>query len=244
MIQWAWRFLALGLLLVPAVASRADDKDCRAIVDKAIKAVGGEQQLAKYRAQTWKETGTYYGEGAGQPFVGKYAIQYPDQFRMEIENVFVIVLNGNKGWIAMGGNTQEMTKEQLTQQKESIYAGWVAQLLPLTEQKGFQLSSLGESKIGDRAVVGIKVLHKGHNDVQLYFDKGTGLLRGCTYHYKDWMTGKDTEMTLTYDAYKEFSGIKEPTKVELKRDGKQFVEAQLEDVKPVEKLDASVFAKP
>ncbi len=243
MIKWTWRFLVLGLLLVPAGESQADTQDCRAIIDKAMKAVGGEEQLAKHRAQTWKETGTYYGEGAGQPFVGKYAVQFPDQFRMEIENVFVIVLDGDKGWMAAGGNTQELTKEQLAQQKESQYAGWVASLLPLKD-KAFQLSSLGESKIGDRAVVGVKVAHKGHGDVNLYFDKGNGLLRKSESHYKDWMTGKDTEMVFTYDAYKEFGGLKVPTKVDLIRDGKKFVEAEIEDVKPVAKLDASVFAKP
>jgi hypothetical protein len=136
-----------------------------------------------------------------------------------------------------------MNEEQLGQQKESQHAGWIARLLPLKD-KGFQLSSLGDSKVGDRAVVGIKVAHKGRNDVKLYFDKENGLLLRMVYRYKDWMTSKDTEMVMTQGEFKEFSGIKVPTKVEMKRDGNKFVEAEIEDVKPKEKLDPGVFAKP
>jgi outer membrane lipoprotein-sorting protein len=238
-----WRLLAVCLVLGLAGAGRADDKDCRAIIDKAIQAVGGKAQLAKHKAQTWTEKGTFYGEGAAQPYTGKYSIQWPNQFRMEIEGVFTLVLDGDKGWFTMGGNTQEMNKEQLTQQKESQHAGWVTTLLPLSD-KAFQLSPLGESKVGDRPVVGIKVAHKGHNDVNLFFDKENGLLRRSEFRYKDWMTGNERQMVSTYEGYKEFSGLKFPTKIDMKRDGNKFVEAEVEAFKPVEKLDASVFAKP
>src|SRR5262249_2905732 len=162
---------------------------------KAIKAAGGEEQLAKQRAQTWSEKGTYYGEGAAQPYTGKYAIQWPDKFRMEIEGVFTLVLTGDQGWFSAAGNTQEMNKEQVAQHRELAHGGWGAGLLPLKDP-GYQLSPLGESKGGHRAVVGVKVTHKGHSDVNLYFDKDTGLLRKSQYRAKDAMTGKDREMVV------------------------------------------------
>src|SRR5262249_6555727 len=90
MVRCAWGFVAFGLLLLTGVG-RADDNECRAIIDKSIKAVGGSERLAKYKAQTWKEKGTFYGEGAAQPYTGNYAVQWPDQFRMEIEGVFTLV---------------------------------------------------------------------------------------------------------------------------------------------------------
>lgn len=243
MITRAWAFLGVSLLVAVAAPSQGDEKDCRAIIDKAIRAVGGEEQLAKYKAQTFKEKGSFYGEGAAQPYTGKYAVQWPNQFRMEIEGAFTLVLDGDKGWFSMGGNTQEMTKEQLAQQQESQYAGWVATLRPLKET-GFHLSPLGESKVGDRAVVGVKVTHKGHNDVKLFFDKEHGLLLRYEYRHKDARTGKDAEMVSTFENYKEFSGLKFPTKMDIKRDGDKFVEADIEDVKFQEKLDPGVFAKP
>jgi hypothetical protein len=243
MIRRACWFLTLGLLWLLAGASRADDQDCRAIVGKAIKAVGGSERLAEFKAQTWKEKGTFYGEGAAQPYTGTYTVGWPDQFRMEIEGVFTLVLNGDKGSFKEGGKTQEMTKEQVAQQKESQYAGWVTTLLPLKE-KDFQLSSLGESKVGNRAVVGVKVTHPGHNDVKLYFDKENGLLLRSEYRFKDARTGKESEIVSTGGDFKEFNGVKFPTKIDMKRDGKNFVEAQILEVKPLEKVDPGLFAKP
>ena len=108
----------------------------------------------------------------------------------------------------------------------------------------FQLSPLGESKVGDRAAVGVKVTHKGHSDVNLYFDKQTGLVRKSEYRAKDAMTGKDREMATTFENYKDFDGLKIPTKIDMKRDGEKFVEAEITELKPGSKLEASVFAKP
>ena len=243
MLKRTWAFAVLSLFLSLAVMGRADDKDCRTIIDKAIQAVGGEEQLAKNKALTWKEKGTFYGEGAAQPYTGTYAVQWPDQFRMEIQGVFTLVLNDDKGWFTEGGKMQEMSKEQLAQQKETQYASWITTLLPLKE-KGFELSSLGESKVGDRPVVGIKVARKGHGDVELFFDKENGLLLKTEYRYKDARAGKEADMVITGGDFKEFGGLKFPTKVEMKRDGKKFVEAEMSDIKPQPSLKASLFAKP
>src|SRR5208282_5412821 len=92
--------LVLGSLLAGVGLVRSgDDKDARAIIAKAIKAAGGEAKLAKLKASTWKEKGTYYGMGDdGFPYTANYAIQWPGQFRLEVEGVFTIVLDGDKGW--------------------------------------------------------------------------------------------------------------------------------------------------
>jgi hypothetical protein len=162
---------------------------------------------------------------------------------MDIQGGFSQVLNHDKGWFKDGGETHEMSKEQLAQMKETQYASWVTSLLPLKD-KAFELSSLGESKVGDRPVVGIKVARKGHLDVQLFFDKENWLLLKREYRYKEARTGKEAEMVITSVDFKEFGGLKFPTKVDMKLDGKKFVEAEMLDIKPQHNLDASAFAKP
>jgi hypothetical protein len=243
MLKNASVFLALSFLITLAAGGRADDKDCRAVIEKAIQAVGGEQLLAKNQALTWKEKGTFYGQGGAQPYTGSYEVQWPDQFRMEIQGVFTLVLNDDKGWFSEGGKTQAMNREQLAQQKETQYASWVTTLLPL-KNKAFTLSPLGESKVGERAAVGVNVAHQGHKDIQLFFDKQRGLLLKTVYRYKEARIGKEMEMVITGTDFKEFGGLKFPTKVAMKRDGKKFVEAEMFDIKPVQKLDASVFGRP
>jgi outer membrane lipoprotein-sorting protein len=235
--------LTLCLLLGAIRTIRADDQDARGIIAKAMQATGGEEKLAKLKAMSWTEKGTFYGMGAGVPYTGSYSAERPDKFKMEIQGVFTIVVNGDKGWMGANGSTQEMTKEQLDEQKQGLYAGSVASLVPLKD-KAYKLSLLGESKVGDRSAAGVKVSRKDHYDVNLYFDKETNLLVKTVSRLKDSMSGQEVEQEATYSDFKEVEGVKVPTKVSIKRDGKQFVEAENSDMKLAEKLDDSVFAKP
>jgi hypothetical protein len=224
---------------------RADDQaDALTIIDKAIKAQGGEAKVAKFKAQTWKEKGTYYGMGDGLPFAGKYAVQFPDKFRMEIEGVFTIVLDGDKGWLESMGETKELTKEQLANQQRMQYIGQVSRLVTLKD-KAFKLSPLPEIKIDKDPAVGVKVSRQGQGDVLLYFDKGTGLLAKSEATVKsEEQKGKEVRQELFMSDYKEVDGLKSPTKLVVKRDGKVYIEATIADLKRAEKLEDKVFAKP
>lgn len=240
-------FMGVTLTVLVLVASigraPADDADkARAVIDKGIKALGGEDKIAKFNIQTWKEKGTYYGMGDGLPYTGVYAIQWPDQFRMEIENVFIVVLNGDKGWIKAQGEVKEMSAKELTEQKENHYGGWVTTLLPLKD-KAYQLALIDEITVDKRPAVGVQVSRKDHRDVKIYFDKETGLRVKSELRVLD-ESGKEVGQEMFYRDYKEMQGAKIPMKIEIKRDGKRFVEAENFDVKPAAKLADSVFGKP
>src|SRR5437762_6020316 len=103
--------------LVTTGAARADDAPAaRAVIDKAIKASGGAAGLDKFKAHTFQETGTYYGMGAGLPYTAKVAVQRPNKIRMEIVNVFTLVVNGDKGWVKAGDMVMDMEADQLKNQ--------------------------------------------------------------------------------------------------------------------------------
>jgi hypothetical protein len=237
-----WAGLLCGIIVTSA---RAEEKnEAAAIIDKAIKATGGADKLAKAKAVTWKEKGTYYGQGNGLAYTGNYASQGADQWRMEIVDVFTMVVNGDKGWTKTANGTEDMTKEQLAETKEGAYSGWITSLVPLKE-KEFKLSLLGEIKVDDKPAVGVRVSSKGHRDVNLYFDKDRGLLVKSSMQVKSQENeGKEMSQEVFYTDYKELDGIKVPHKVVVKRDGKDYVVAETIEMKRSEKLDASVFAKP
>jgi hypothetical protein len=242
---------AVCLTLSGAGFVRADDQaELKALVDKAIKVTGGEEKLAKYKAATWKAKGTFHGMGMAIPFTGDWAVQWPDQFRVaiviEIDNMkftFATVLSGDKGWRKLQDDVQELDKEQLADQKEERHAAYLTTLLPL-KSKDVTLSSLGESKVNDKPALGIKVAQKGYRDVNLFFDKASHLLVKTESRVKDDMTGQEVNQEAFYSDYKEAEGIKHPTKVVLKREGKVFVEAESSEYKVMEKLDRKVFDKP
>ena len=58
------------------------------------------------------------------------------------------------------------------------------------------------------------------------------------------MGGKEVTQEVVFKDYREVEGAKIAMKFSVKRDGKQFVEAELKDYKAAGKLDDSVFAEP
>jgi hypothetical protein len=232
------------LAIILASPLRADDA-AKATVDKAVKAIGGMQKLDKLKAVTTKDKGTYYGMGDGIPYTANYSTQWPDRFRVEIEGYIIIVLDGDKGWTQMNGETKEMDKEELARHQEDLFANWVTNLKPL-QDKAFILAPLGEIKVDGKPAVGVKVSHKDHKDISLYFDKDTGLLVKTERRVQTGPEQGNMEVNQEtfFSDYKDVDGLKIPMKAVIKRDGKQFVEAEHIEVKLVDKLDGKVFAKP
>src|SRR5262249_24189574 len=158
----------------------ADDKAAvRALVSQAIKAHGGEAVLAKFAAATMKMKGTVHVQGMAIEFTGELSAQGMDQQKAVIDfeiggQKFTIKngLNRDKGWVKLNDTVVEMDKEELANTREEAYAGWLQSLLPLKDE-AFALAPLGEVMVDERPAVGIRVSHKDHKDVNLYFDKKT-----------------------------------------------------------------------
>jgi hypothetical protein len=234
--------IAIVLISVGVVWPGQPD-DARAIVEKAIKAAGGEANLAKHDSVRMTQKGTYYGMGDGLPYTGVYSIVFPDKFRMEIEGAFIIVLSGDKGWTSMGGEAKEMTKDELALQIYNHRAGLIARLLPLKD-KAFQLKTMGEAKVGDKAARIVQVTRKDYPEVKLYFAKDTGLLVKTEYRTKaQEQNFKEVTQTTDYSDFRDADGAKMPHKIAMKRDGQIYVEAEVTELK-TGKLDAKLFGKP
>jgi hypothetical protein len=234
--------LAIGLALAFTGSFRADEpKD---IIDKAIKAAGGEEKLAKFKCYTWSAKGTYYGQGNESAYTATYAVQWPDKLRVDVKDVFILVLNGDKAWMKMGEEAAEMDAEQLAEQKEVQHAYYLTSLLPI-KSGGYTLAPLGEVKIAERPAVGVKVSSKGHRDANLYFDKETNLLVKAEYTVKSREEGgKEVTQETLYGNYQDVQGAKIPMNINVNRDGKKYIETEYSEYKPVDKPDDNLFAKP
>jgi hypothetical protein len=255
------RFLsAVSLtLLVSALASpvrAGGDKDTDAILDKAIKALGGEEKLRALKAVTWKAKGTWtlgksQGNFASQAgnFASQATVQGLDHFRQEFDLEFannklnlVTVLNGDKGWRKFLGMATELGKDDIADEKRAVYIQMIpVTLLPL-KGKEFKLKAAGEEKVNDKPAAGLLVTGPDGMDFTLYFDKKSGLPVKLVAK----VTGFEGDFNLetTFGGYKEFGGIKKATKVERKRDGEKYMEQEITEFKAVDKVDAKSFAEP
>jgi hypothetical protein len=243
---------ALVLMVAITAARSGEEKDLRAIIARGLQARGGEAREAKYKGVTMKGAGTFYGLGEAIPFTGEWQFQGHEQSRSTLEIkvmdqtlAFTQVVNGEQGWSKFNDEVKAMPREELAEEKASMYAKWVASLLPLKD-KGFKLAGVGEVKVGERAAIGVRVSHDGKRDINLFFDKASGQLVKTETQVKDVKGGGDREMTeeVFLADYKEFQGIKYPTKITINRDGKPFVEAGMTNIHPQEMVDAAVFGQP
>ena len=237
-------------LLVIALPLRADDADnAKAIIEKAIKAAGSEEKFTKLKAATMKFK--------GMPktvmriaIPGKIVSQGADQTRVVIQadingQAFTIteILNRDKGWKKEQDAAKEMSADELKEAQNGANENWVASLVPLKD-KAYTLAALGEIKVDDRPALGVRVSSKGRRDVNLYFDQESHLLVKSEMRVKDETTEMEVNQETFYGDYKEVAGIKEAMKLVIKRDGKPFLNAEVEEIRREEKVEDSLFAKP
>jgi hypothetical protein len=244
--------LVVGLALLAAGWCAADDADTvKSVLDKGIKALGGEDKISKYPGLMLKGPCKVYDNGKALPYTGSFYTQGLDKSRTVIvEKVqdndvpIITVVNGNKGWVKEAGNeTKELDNDSLNDEKENLYFNWIQMLVPL-KGKEYKLTALGEIKVNNKPALGINVACKGRRDAKLYFDKETGLLVKAEHKVRDPDTKKDATEELFLSDYKEVDGIKIAMKYLVKWDGKTRSEADMSEAKFFEKIDDKLFQKP
>ncbi|MBC8290864.1 MAG: hypothetical protein H8E37_11160 [Planctomycetes bacterium] len=238
--------LALGLLI--ATPTFADEADVRArkIIDRAIKAIGGKKALNKTRVMLMEEAGTYYGMGQGVPYTGRYYMAMPNRTRFEIQNAFLIIRDGKKGWMSTQGVTTPLTEAQIKEQLLEAHCQNVASLRPLAKaNKKLKLTLAGEEEIEGEACDGINIDAEGQRQTQLYFSRKTGLLKRTSYVVApEELGGKEVVDSILHLDYKEVDGVQVSMTQKITRDGKKFVEGKMTKVEFPEKADDAEFAKP
>jgi hypothetical protein len=127
-----------------------------------------------------------------------------------------------------------------------MHSGWVAtSLYPLKDSKLYKLSPLGEVQINGKSAIGLQAVRKGYPDVNMFFDKKTGLLTKLEYRARDLQAGgSEVTKELYLSDYKKVKGALLPHKITLKHDGKDLLKAELTSIDVVDRLDDSTFAKP
>jgi hypothetical protein len=245
--------LTLILIFFPADAARADEHaDMLEIVNKAIQSVGGEEKLARFKAEIFRAKGKMRLRGTDVVIdSGEWSVQRPDKLRAQVKTgdlTWINVVNSDKVWSKIGGmaTLQIEDKEQIGQATEQRYADWVCTLVPL-KGKEFTLNSAGVAKVGKKPAAGVRVSHKGHRDIELFFDKENGLLvKSLAKVVMSDEEGKPEQVTqeIVFSDYTEVNGVQRPWKISVSHDGKLFMEIEVMQMELKERLDDSLFSKP
>ena len=244
----------VGSVLTTAACVKAGADDPKAIVQKAIDAMGGEQKLAAYKTTVSKGTCTFYGNGRGINCTGEWFEQLPEKLKasyvMDVggrKMTRVEIITKDAGWTVMGGRTRAASADHIADVHEGLEALYASTLLFPLKEPAYQLSSAGEAKIEGRPALGVKVSRnikgQGRRDFTLYFDKEHGYLVDLQIRLKG-MDGREVEQDTIYSGYRDFDGVRSFSKSVTKREGKIFLETEIAEFKTPEQLPPHTFDKP
>jgi len=241
--------LVLGLLVGWGDRALAQDAS-RAVIERAIQVHGGMQRLSQLRADRVKIKGSLFLNDKAVAFTGETLVQLPAQLKMTVQmnvenrtHTLVQVLNGEMAWVTLDGQPQKVEPAALAEMRQALALARAVRLVPLLTDKIYELTSLGENKVNDRVLLGVKVAVKGRKDLRLYFDKETGLLVK-TAHNLDDSNGKEVEQEEFYSDFRNLGGFMRPVKLVGLRKGGKIMEAELVDVKYLDSIDSAEFDKP
>jgi hypothetical protein len=239
------------VLWAPALV-RADERaEALALIDKAIKAMGDPDQVAKLQVATWKVKGSAQEDGQQVDLTIDGTSQGLTKHRLEFEanaggaqQRILIVINGDNAWAQVNGMMRDVPKEVIPSVTNLFHTLRACQAPVLLKDPVYTLAPLGEVKVGDRPALGLRASHKDFRDVELYFDKEKGHLLRCILRLPNMPNGQDVEWEVLFGDYKELNGIKHFTTATFSHDGKKVFTLEVTEVKSAGKLDESTFAKP
>jgi hypothetical protein len=197
-VSYTW----FALMLVGATGSTGAAEEPRALIERALKAMGGEQAVQQRAAVRMKVKGVMHVNGGSDQTVkiqGELT-EFGPRSRVLFDLDFlgtkmraVVVLDGERSWREIGGQFQKFTPEDIESLRLSRHQDRVAGLTALLSDKGFTFTPLPDARVEGRPAHAIKVSYKDQPDTTLYFDRESGLL--VKYGYRAKKTG-DAQVTL------------------------------------------------
>jgi hypothetical protein len=241
--------LAAGLFLGVGRVALADDADAKAVVDKAVTAMGEAVDASK--AYTWKTKGILTLNESDNKFTTKITAQGVNHFRQEFEAEVdgnpikgVVIVDGDKAWRKIGDDTSKLEDDQLANEKRMVYLQIVGQAPSLLKGEGFKVESDEEQKVDGKPATELKITGPDGKDFEICFDKTTGLPVKMTATVADALQGDEFKQVMLFKNYKEFDGVKRASRVETTRNGKKFVEYEVIEFKALDKAEPNAFAEP
>jgi hypothetical protein len=139
---------------------------------------------------------------------------------------------------------EELSKEQVSSRRETIYANWATMLVPLREE-GLHLSPLAEMTLLGRPAVGIRVRHEGFPDLKLYFDKESGHLVKLERKFNNVEAGKVIAEETVYSGFQDVQWTKQSSRATTFWDGEKVSDITITETRLFEKpLEEKLFSRP
>ncbi|HEY7315178.1 MAG TPA: alpha/beta hydrolase [Gemmataceae bacterium] len=236
-----------GLLLLSAGRAHADE--ARAIIEKAVKAYGGEEKLAKLKMVRAKARGTV-NLGSDVPFTLEMVWQGPDHLKNTVKlesakpTTLVETIAGGDSWSSRDGKPGPLSAIKLDELRTQAHVHRLLRLTPLLRENIYELAELAERRIEDRPAVGVRVRSPGEREVKLYFEKETGKLVKIERLLHDASAKKEVRHEEFFRDYEDIDGVPTAMTQTWHHDGKKALEMTFSEVHYPDRIDPAAFADP
>jgi hypothetical protein len=239
-----------GVLVLLATPLRGADEG-RSVVKKGIEAIGGQSKAERLKRARARLTAKVTQGDVRFSITQTMSVELPSRLKSQAKLQFpegekqqTQVVDGDHGWLSAEGRVLPLRGPQLAELQESLYTTRVESLYPLLDESAFRLTAEGEIEVAGRPAVGVKVTCPGRTDIQLYFDKQTGLLVKLHRESLDRFTRRDLSQDTYYSDYKSIDGLMRPTRIMIHMNGRKAMDCTVEEWEFVDEFDAKEFAQP
>lgn len=220
----------------------------RAILDAAIEAIGGRDQIARLHDYVLK--GKAKLSFSGQELEGETTqyVQLPDKMRSEVYlpamgQTVVQILNGEKGWFAQGGRVQEAPSQAVDQLKEALWRNHILTFLMTPDGSPMAAQALPDETI-EGTPTDVVLLTVNESTMRLYFNKQTHRLLRAQYQTTHPFTQQKVQAEETYSEYRLDDGFWLAHRIVISYNGEKFSEQTMTEFHANPGLDPSLFEKP
>jgi hypothetical protein len=235
-------------LCVPAISAPADGPAPDQIIEKALRAHGGEEKLNALAGFSLKER---YVDSKGTIRSYDEAVSLPN-YRSEAKvgpegkTSSIVVIDGEQGWMKTGSEVISYPPRFAENMRKYTipYTGPRAILRLRARQRNpkCHFTTVGESTIDGHPAIGLRMKLDGGSQETWYFDTASGLLvRTETRSTR--FEGEPTVNVTTYEDYQTVDGFPIARKEKLEQDGKPMSTTELVEFK-VATPSEGTFAKP
>jgi hypothetical protein len=236
----------------PAVPLLRSEDGALTIIDKVIRAYGGQEKLTRWNVGKvkYKAKGNFFSPADVADVTLRDTFQLPGQFKRVLkvrtageDYTTTYVINKGEGWMRRSDGTLQAIDASFSQRVGHPFADFcnVSRL----KSEGVKLSLIGEEKVVHSNTVVIRAESDEFPGVDfLYFDKANALM--VKVKKRASVPGFDREgLVETFlNDYREIDGGMVPMRVTGYHEAKMFLDVVLLEVHFLDKIDDQEFAKP
>ena len=216
------------------------------LLDRAMKAAGGESRLREYRGLEWTGRGVVHIPDRDITIRGTWEIQPPDSAVVATYDTTRgpgtlrhLIVAGARGWIKRDTVFTPLPEDILAEEQHQYYLYSLLRLVPLKDN-GVTLHAVFPDSAGN---AGFRVERAGRLPVVMYFDSAGQVVRMVTQFALPGPVAGDPQV-LSFQGSTTSNGVRWFKRMEILRAGKRYFDLDVDSLATKRAIEDPLLAGP